>query len=134
MYIISKSLAVLGLLSASLLSTSFAASADKIAETRAKFQELAASSPNGVIKLNSADFTAITSPGRDWSVALQLTALGKDLGCQPCQTFDLSFRAVAKAWSTVSKTARDSHFFASLDFADGQQVFRQVCKKKKTSF
>ena len=40
--------------------------------------------------------------------------------------FDPSFNAVAKAWSTVSKSERDTHFFATLDFADGQEVFRKV--------
>ena len=43
------------------------------------------------------------------------------------RVFDPSFRSVAQAWRSVPKTARDSHFFASLDFADGQDVFRKVC-------
>jgi len=40
--------------------------------------------------------------------------------------FDPSWLAVAKAWSKVPKSQRDSHFFATLDFDDGQTVFQRV--------
>ncbi|KAF9518188.1 hypothetical protein BS47DRAFT_1338444 [Hydnum rufescens UP504] len=93
--------------------------------TRAKYAQLAQAG-NGVIKLNSAEFEAITASNRDWSVAVVFTALGNEFKCAPCHTFDPNYRAVAKAWSKVSQPQRDSHFFASLDFADGQTVFRSL--------
>jgi len=123
MHFTSKSLVGLVFLSYSLV---FSVSANKVDETRAKFLQRAAGSPSGVIKLNSVDFDAITSPNRDWSVVIQLTALGNAVDCQPCRVFDPNFRAVAQAWRTVPKAARDSHFFASLDFSDGQEVFRKL--------
>ena len=43
-----------------------------------------------------------------------------------CREFDPSFHAVSKAWKSVPKAERDKHFFASLDFADGEKIFRRV--------
>lgn len=40
--------------------------------------------------------------------------------------FDPSFNAVAKAWSTVSASERDNHFFATLDFDEATPVFQKV--------
>jgi len=109
-------------LSLSLLPYKFA---DKLSETRARFTKIAEAN-NGVIKLNSAEFEAITAADRDWSVVVQLTALGNEFKCAPCLTFDPNFRTVAKAWTKVPKAEREGHFFATLDFADGQSVFRSL--------
>jgi len=40
---------------------------------------------NGVIKLDSNTFDLLTSPKRDWSVSVLLTALDKRRGCLPCR-------------------------------------------------
>jgi oligosaccharyltransferase complex subunit gamma len=40
--------------------------------------------------------------------------------------FDPAFNAVAKAWSSVSATDRDQHFFATLDFDNAPSVFQKL--------
>lgn len=60
---------------------------------------------------------------------LQVLALDQlsELRClYICREFDPNFKAVAKAWQSVPKAERNKHFFASLDFADGPNVFRRV--------
>lgn len=47
--------------------------------------ELAAASPDGVIRLDEAAFDLITSPSREWSAVVQLTALNKNMKCTPCR-------------------------------------------------
>ncbi|KAJ7632636.1 oligosaccharyl transferase subunit OST3/OST6 family [Roridomyces roridus] len=78
------------------------------------------------IKLDTASFELLTSPTRDWSASIQLTALDPRRRCNPCKEFSPSWNAVAKAWSKTSKQHRDTHFFATLDFDDGQAVFQQL--------
>ncbi|KAF8312025.1 hypothetical protein DL93DRAFT_1359791 [Clavulina sp. PMI_390] len=92
---------------------------------RAKFAKLAQSN-GGVVKLDSGLYDEITKLGRDWSVVIEFTAMGKEYGCAPCHAFYPNFRAVAKSWTKVTKEKRDRHFFATLDFADGGAVFRQL--------
>jgi len=87
--------------------------------------ELAAQN-NGVIKLNDKTYDLLTSPDRDWSVSVHFTALDKRRRCNPCREFDPSWNAVAKAWSTVPRSERDNHFFATLDFDDGHTVFQKL--------
>jgi oligosaccharyltransferase complex subunit gamma len=50
---------------------------------------------NGVINLNSNTFDLLTSPQRDWSVSVLLTALDNRRRCLPCKlvtSFRLSFQ------------------------------------------
>ncbi len=49
-----------------------------------------------------------------------------DLSHRVCREFDPSWVAVAKAWSKVPPSERDSHFFATIDFDDGQMIFQRV--------
>jgi hypothetical protein len=53
--------------------------------SREKFNALAKKSPNGIIPLDSKLYEEITASDRDWAVVIQLTAMGKDIKCQPCQ-------------------------------------------------
>jgi oligosaccharyltransferase complex subunit gamma len=102
-----------------------------------------ATTGNGVIKLDPKSFELLTSSKRNWSVSVQLTALDKRRRCIPCKSvdsatshtqtfnvmdreFDPSFNAVAKAWASTPKRHRDNHFFATLDFDDGQVIFQKV--------
>ncbi|KIO26222.1 hypothetical protein M407DRAFT_243789 [Tulasnella calospora MUT 4182] len=108
--------------SATLLLSSFVAAESP----REQFSALAASH-GGIIKLNSKTFDAITTPDRDWSVAIQMTALsGTHAKCEPCLMFKPNFESVASAWKKVPSKDRDYHFFATLDFKDGQDVFRKL--------
>lgn len=43
-----------------------------------------------------------------------------------CRLWDPNFNAVGKSWKKVPKEKRDYHFFATLDFKDGQDIFRRV--------
>ncbi|KAI6005925.1 hypothetical protein EDD15DRAFT_2154727 [Pisolithus albus] len=85
-----------------------------------------AAAGNGVIRLDERTFDLLTSPNRDWSAAIQLTALNPQRRCGPCKEFGPSFQAVAKAWSTVTPEQRNNHFFASIDFDDAFQVFKKL--------
>lgn len=49
------------------------------------FSALAEKSSDGVIKLDEQLFDALTSPKREWSVLVQLTALDKNMRCTPCR-------------------------------------------------
>ncbi|KAF5380810.1 hypothetical protein D9615_003969 [Tricholomella constricta] len=62
---------------------------------------------NGVIKLDSKTFDLLTSPKRTWE-------------------FEPSWNAVGEAWATVPKEHRDNHFFATLDFDNGQTTFQKL--------
>ncbi|KAF9075284.1 dolichyl-diphosphooligosaccharide-protein glycotransferase [Rhodocollybia butyracea] len=85
-----------------------------------------AASGNGVIRLDASTFDLLTAPNRDWSVAIQFTALDPRRRCTPCKEFDPSWNAVAKAWTTVSAEQRDNHFFATLDFDEAPTVFQKL--------
>ncbi|KAF8590605.1 oligosaccharyl transferase subunit OST3/OST6 family [Ramaria rubella] len=85
----------------------------------------AAAANNGVIKLDDDTYNLITSPTRDWSAVIQLTALSS-FKCAPCKELDPSFRALGKAWSKVPGANKDDHFFATLDFENGKETFRKL--------
>ncbi|QRW00286.1 magnesium transporter protein 1 [Ceratobasidium sp. AG-Ba] len=94
--------------------------------THQKLAALAAKN-GGVIKLDSALYDTLTASGREWSAVVQLTAMGDQFKCAPCKEFNPNFNAVAKAWySKVPAEKRDTHFFATLDFADGRDVFQRL--------
>jgi len=92
--------------------------------TRDRLVALAAAN-NGIVKLDSETYDLITSPTRDWSAAIQLTAL-KSFKCAPCKELDPSFKALGQAWNKVPAEDRDQHFFATLDYEDGQNTFRKL--------
>ncbi|KAJ7774600.1 hypothetical protein DFH07DRAFT_104674 [Mycena maculata] len=93
--------------------------------THQKLVSLAAAG-GGLIKLDAASFELLTSPNRDWSASIEFTALDNRRRCSPCREFNPSWNAVAKAWIKAPKEHRDNHFFATLDFDDGQMVFQQL--------
>lgn len=47
-----------------------------------------ATAGNGIIKLDTKSFDLLTSPKRNWSVAIQLTALDSRRRCLPCKLVD----------------------------------------------
>ncbi|KAG2368596.1 hypothetical protein BDR07DRAFT_1349443 [Suillus spraguei] len=87
--------------------------------------ELAAAG-NGLIRLNEQTYDLLATPQRNWSAAVQFTALNPQRRCAPCKEFEPSFTAVAKAWANTPKEHRDMHFFATLDFDDGHNVFQKL--------
>ena len=44
-----------------------------------------------------------------------------------CREFEPSWNAVAKAWTKVARSDKDTHFFATLDFDNAPTVFQRVC-------
>ncbi|KAJ9123446.1 hypothetical protein QFC24_003660 [Naganishia onofrii] len=105
------------------------------AANKSKFVDLADRSKDGIIVLNSALYEEILAPdvatpdgakGRDYAVAVVLTALPAQMNCAPCRTFDPIFHAEAANWKRLPKDQRDDMFFAVLDFSDGQAVFQKL--------
>ncbi|KAJ7273730.1 oligosaccharyl transferase subunit OST3/OST6 family [Mycena haematopus] len=113
-------LPLLALLSLPLLTR--AAPAD---EARQKLVALAAAG-GGLIKLDSESYELLVAPNRDWSASIEFTALDTRRRCSPCKEFNPSWHAVSKAWTKAPKIHRDTHFFATLDFDDGQAVFQKL--------
>ncbi|KAI0797905.1 oligosaccharyl transferase subunit OST3/OST6 family [Abortiporus biennis] len=113
---------LLPLLALSAFSLCFAASQQEI---HAELVKLAAQN-NGVIKLDERTYNMLTTSKRNWTSAVQLTAMDKRRKCIPCREFDPAFQEVAKAWTTVPAEQRDSHFFATLDFDNGISVFQKL--------
>ncbi|WVR05412.1 hypothetical protein IAU60_002427 [Kwoniella sp. DSM 27419] len=97
-----------------------------LASDAAHWSALAAKSKDGVIKLDSASYDEILSNDREYSVAVVLTALPAQFKCQPCHDFDPSFHAVAASWNRQPKHIRGQHFFAQLDFTDGQAIYQRL--------
>ncbi|OCF40625.1 oligosaccharyltransferase complex subunit gamma [Kwoniella heveanensis CBS 569] len=87
---------------------------------------LASKAKDGVIKLDSDSYADILADDREYSVSVVLTALPAQFKCQPCHDFDPSFHAVAASWKRQPKHIRDQHFFAQLDFIDGQSVYQRL--------
>jgi len=85
-----------------------------------------ASANSGIINLDANAFDLLTSPKRDWSASILFTALDKKRRCNPCRELNPSWIAVAKAWSKVPSSKRDSHFFATLEFENNQAVFQKM--------
>jgi oligosaccharyltransferase complex subunit gamma len=104
-----------------------------------------AAAGDGLIRLDAQSFDLLTAPNRNWSAAIQFTALDKRRRCEPCRSvlysiplysplahhpyhreFDPSWNQVAKVWATTPKEHRDAHFFATIDFDNGQSVFQSA--------
>jgi oligosaccharyltransferase complex subunit gamma len=60
-----------------------------LAQDAAHWAQLASKSKDGIIKLDSASYEALLKgqPGqdRDYSVVVELTAMGSQFKCAPCQ-------------------------------------------------
>ncbi|KAH7914706.1 hypothetical protein BJ138DRAFT_1123338 [Hygrophoropsis aurantiaca] len=81
---------------------------------------------NGLIKLDEQSFDLLTSQNRNWSAAIQFTAMDPKRRCAPCKEFNPSYIAVAEAWTKVPKAERNNHFFATLDFDEAPLVFQKL--------
>jgi oligosaccharyltransferase complex subunit gamma len=105
---------------------SFISSVTAISSAREKFNEMAKKAPNGIIQLNNELFDEITSKDRDWMAIVQITAMGKDIKCTSCHSWDPKYTSVAKSWTTVPADKRDGFYFATLDFANGRETFMKL--------
>ncbi|KAK4701425.1 oligosaccharyltransferase complex subunit gamma, partial [Phenoliferia sp. Uapishka_3] len=98
--------------------------APSAASRLAKFSSLASKSPDGLIHLDSQLYDELTQAPREYSVSVLLTAMAPQFKCQPCVTFEPEHALVARQWSKQQQ--HDQHFFAVLDFADGQLVYQRL--------
>ncbi|KAL8287459.1 hypothetical protein RQP46_003317 [Phenoliferia psychrophenolica] len=97
----------------------------------AKFRDLARKN-NGIVTLNSNLYDELTAAPREFSVSVLLTAMAPQFKCQPCQTFQPEHALVAKQWNAQPES--DEHFFAVLDFADGQAVYQRLGLQNAPTF
>lgn len=56
-----------------------------VASPYEQLKSLASASKDGVIRLDENTFDLITSPKREWSAVIQLTALSSNMKCTPCK-------------------------------------------------
>ena len=77
----------------------------------------------GAVNLESFTYNEFTSSPRNYSITTLLTALGPQFGCAPCKAFQPDYERLAKGWA---KKGDQTHFFATLDFLKGKDVFQKV--------
>jgi len=80
----------------------------------------------GVINLDQKTFDLITSPKRNWTAAVHFTAMDPRRRCKPCNEFSPAWTTVAKSWTKVSSSQRDTFFFGTLDFDSASSVFQKL--------
>lgn len=78
------------------------------------------------IQLSEVTYNSITKSPRDYSVAVLLTALGTRFGCQLCRDFQPEWELLGRSWTRGDKKGESRLLFATLDFADGRDVFMSV--------
>ncbi|KAK4051333.1 oligosaccharyl transferase subunit ost3/OST6 [Microbotryomycetes sp. JL201] len=92
---------------------------------RDRFRQLA-SSNNGIVPLNSALYDEITATPRDYSVSIVLTAMSPQFKCAPCQLMQPEYDLVARQWKKQTRSDDNEHFFAVLDFVNGQEIYQRM--------
>lgn len=94
-----------------------------------------ASKRTGIIPLDTTTFNKIMNEGisnrNDFSMTILFTALDvPGVDCKPCGVFQPAYDDVAAAWKkTVGKSWEQGsapHYFAEVNFKDGQQAFAQM--------
>jgi oligosaccharyltransferase complex subunit gamma len=89
-----------------------------------KFHKKALSS--SPIKMGDSEYETLTKAPRDYSVAILLTAMEAQYGCQPCRDFKPEWELLASSWVKGDKAGESRLLFGTLDFADAKLTFQQV--------
>lgn len=113
----------------SLLSLSALAVPAVWAADAAHWASEAARSSNGIITVDTAGYDALLkgeNGERDYGFTIVMTAMKPEFKCKPCHDFEPVYQTVAHSWRKVKDPKRDTHFFAELDFANGQEVFQRL--------
>ncbi|KAF2101475.1 putative dolichyl-diphosphooligosaccharide-protein glycotransferase [Rhizodiscina lignyota] len=99
--------------------TAFAAksSGDRFKDSIAKTQPL---------KLDDTSYGKLTSAPRDYAVAVLLTAMKPQFGCQMCREFDPEWTLLSNSWTKGDKNGESRLLFATLDFVDGRNTFQSL--------
>lgn len=77
-------------------------------------------------KLDDNSYGKLTSAPRDFAVAILLTAMKPQFGCQMCREFDPEWDLLSKSWTRGDKNGETRLLFATLDFVDGKSTFQSV--------
>lgn len=78
------------------------------------------------LKLDDATYGQLTSGGRDYSVAVLLTALENRFGCQLCREFQPEWDLLSKSWTKGDKKGESRLIYGTLDFSEGKGTFQSV--------
>lgn len=78
------------------------------------------------LKFDDKIYGQLTGGGRDYSVAVLLTALESKFGCQLCREFQPEWDLLAKSWTKGDKKAESRLIYGTLDFSDGRGTFQSV--------
>lgn len=78
------------------------------------------------LKLSESSYRALTTPSRNYSVAILLTALETRFSCQLCREFQPEYNLLAKSWTQGDKAAASRLLFGTLDFNEGREIFVSV--------
>lgn len=92
----------------------------------------AALSKSAPQKLTDKSYDALTKAPRDYSVAVLLTAMGAQFGCQLCQEFAPEWKLLAESWTKGDKNKESRLLFGTLDFMDGKGTFQSVRYPEKS--
>jgi len=77
-------------------------------------------------KLDDASYGKLTNAPRDYAVAVLLTALKPQFGCQLCRDFEPEWELLARSWTKGDKKGESRLLFGTLDFVDGKGTFQSV--------
>ena len=89
-----------------------------------KFHQKALSS--SPLKLDDQNYEILTNAPRNYSVAVLLTAMEAQYGCQPCREFKPEWELLSTSWMKGDKSGESRLLFGTLDFADGKENFGKV--------
>ena len=78
------------------------------------------------LKLDDSVYDELTATPRDYSVAILLTALEPQFGCQTCRDVQPEWDLIAKSWAKGDKSGSSRVLYGTLDFAHGKGAFQKV--------
>jgi oligosaccharyltransferase complex subunit gamma len=78
------------------------------------------------LKLDDSIYNQLTGGGRDYSVAVLLTALENKFGCQLCREFQPEWDLLGKSWTKGDKKGESRLIYGTLDFSEGRGTFQSV--------
>ncbi|KAJ3219429.1 hypothetical protein HDU67_001260 [Dinochytrium kinnereticum] len=97
-------------------------SADTLNAKIASLEAMTLNNPASPITLDTRSFKLLTEKPRNYSSFIVLTAMGREYNCEPCREFASEFGLVTQGWAKTREAGRS--YFGTLDFKDGQEVFR----------
>ena len=81
---------------------------------------------SSTIELDAAAYDELTTPSRNYSLAVLLTALDKKYKCNICQEFQPEWDLIARSWKKGDKKGETRTLFATIDFDKEKTIFQRV--------